>query len=230
LRHDTIRKTIFISAMENKIWKAIGFWALALILLIATMIIIRWVIDFVTWSALDSGWAQAAGSFIALGVAIHIMRSQNANATRLMLQQNAHTTKLMLNSDIRATRRYASAVGSIVTRANTKIRNAALDVIDSIEKSSDQALPHHAARHKHALVETREALTAIPAHELGDFDLVEGLLQTVECMNRLHATLESMANGVARDAIKSWANEIVADVDTASAQFQKGVDSLKVDN
>lgn len=64
--------------MENIRLKVIGFWAMALILLVETMIIIRWVIEFVTWSSLDSGWAQAIGSIAAIGGAVWIFRTDSA--------------------------------------------------------------------------------------------------------------------------------------------------------
>lgn len=57
---------IFITTMDNNIWKVIGYWAMGLILFVATLVLIRWAVDFATWSALDSGWAQAIGSVIAI--------------------------------------------------------------------------------------------------------------------------------------------------------------------
>jgi hypothetical protein len=60
--------------MNRKLVEICGFWAMGLLLLIATLIIIRWMVDFVTWSALDSGWAQAIGSVAAILVAIWIAR------------------------------------------------------------------------------------------------------------------------------------------------------------
>jgi hypothetical protein len=52
--------------MKNEELGPISAWALGLLLLVATMIIIRWVVDFVTWSTLDSGWAQTIGSVAAI--------------------------------------------------------------------------------------------------------------------------------------------------------------------
>jgi hypothetical protein len=51
-------------------------WSLGLLLLIATMIITRWVIEFATWSALDSGWAQALGGIAAIAASFGFFYSQ----------------------------------------------------------------------------------------------------------------------------------------------------------
>ncbi len=66
-----------------------GAWALGLLLLIATMIIIRWLIDFVTWTTLDSGWTQAIGSIAALGIAIYVGNMQHRSAMALLQHGDA---------------------------------------------------------------------------------------------------------------------------------------------
>jgi ABC-type cobalt transport system substrate-binding protein len=52
--------------MSEKMFRAIGLSALCLIVFVCTLIIIRWCITFVTWSGLDSGWAQAIGTIAAI--------------------------------------------------------------------------------------------------------------------------------------------------------------------
>lgn len=74
--------------MENRIWKVVGFAAIGLIFFVATMIIIRWVVDFVTWSTLDSGWAQAIGSIAAILFAYFLGERQAAAALELARETN----------------------------------------------------------------------------------------------------------------------------------------------
>jgi len=56
--------------MENKIWKVIGFWALALLLLVATLIIFRWALAFYDWARLDAAvlgtWIGGLGTVFTL--------------------------------------------------------------------------------------------------------------------------------------------------------------------
>jgi hypothetical protein len=74
--------------MEKKIWKVIGFWAMGLILLVATTIVIRWIVDFVNWSNLDSGWAQAIGSIAAILFAYFLGERQAAAALEVARETN----------------------------------------------------------------------------------------------------------------------------------------------
>lgn len=63
--------------MEKEKLGPFAAWALGLLLFIATLIIIRWTVDFINWSTLDSGWAQVLGAVGALAVAIYIMNEQH---------------------------------------------------------------------------------------------------------------------------------------------------------
>lgn len=60
----------------------IALIVLGFLLYILTMIVIRWTIDFVTWSALDSGWAQAIGGTIGIAVAIWVPYNQSKQTRR----------------------------------------------------------------------------------------------------------------------------------------------------
>jgi hypothetical protein len=62
--------------MDRKLWEKLGFWAMGLLLFVATMIIISWLVDFVTWSTLDSGWAQAIGSVAAILASFFLFQRQ----------------------------------------------------------------------------------------------------------------------------------------------------------
>jgi hypothetical protein len=83
--------------MLVKIWKVIGFGAMALILFVATLIIIRWVIGFVTWSTLDSGWTQAIGSIIALAASFGFFYAQKrAEVVRIETESILTMTKSVI--------------------------------------------------------------------------------------------------------------------------------------
>lgn len=62
--------------MEKKYWEIVGYWAIALLMLIATVIVIHWAMGFVTWSGLDSGWAQAIGSVAAILASFFLFQRQ----------------------------------------------------------------------------------------------------------------------------------------------------------
>jgi hypothetical protein len=62
--------------MGNKILKVFGYWALSLTMFMLTLLLIRCAIDFVTWSTLDSGWAQAIGSVVAIMASFFLFRRQ----------------------------------------------------------------------------------------------------------------------------------------------------------
>jgi hypothetical protein len=62
--------------MKDRLWKIIGFTAIGLILFLSTLIIIRWAVDFATWSTMDSGWAQAVGSIAALAASFGFFYAQ----------------------------------------------------------------------------------------------------------------------------------------------------------
>lgn len=68
--------------MAKKTWELIGLWAMGLILFIATLIIIRWTVDFATWTTIDSGWLQAIGGVGAIVVALWIATSQSRAQAR----------------------------------------------------------------------------------------------------------------------------------------------------
>jgi uncharacterized membrane protein YjfL (UPF0719 family) len=76
----TIRQNIFGMAMENKILKVLGYWTIGLILIVATVIIIRWATDFLDWARLESGdlgtWVGGIGTVGALIGTIHLARTE----------------------------------------------------------------------------------------------------------------------------------------------------------
>jgi hypothetical protein len=199
--------------MQEKLWKVIGFWSMGLILFVATMVIIRWSIDFATWSALDSGWAQAIGSSAALGVAIFIMS-----------RQNQHSARLVLDSDKRAALRLASSVGALMNEASDRINHAADWLEQSAKASSDQAVAIIANMAKVTLAECKTSLMAIPAHELGNHDLVIGLIRIIECIKSLESVLTEIhqQKNFPREVIISRVTEVKNLAVIALENFQRG--------
>lgn len=151
--------------MENKVLKFFGYWAMGLILFIATMIVIRWTIDFVTWSALDSGWAQVIGSVAALGVAIFVM-----------VRQNKKASQLLIDADQLAMRRRAAAVRAIVDRAviiaDGLYQRSSVPASGITDVSGFEELLQSSRQMLQLLTQT---VNTIPAHELGSYDMAEGL-------------------------------------------------------
>ncbi|MFL6672914.1 MAG: hypothetical protein ACJ8LG_06460 [Massilia sp.] len=167
--------------MEDRLWKVIGFWAMGLLLFMATMIIIRWVVDFITWSTLDSGWTQAIGSLAALLVAIYVMS-----------KQNAHAARLLVDADTLVFRRRAAAVSAIVERA-VRVANAVYDDLDitpaEIADTADYAERLNGGRM--AIQDVVATVKSIPTYELGSYDMAEAI-------HLLGANLEALSEGITR--------------------------------
>lgn len=77
--------------MNNRFLTAIGYWILSLLMFVATMIVIRWVIAFVSWTRIDSGWAQAIGSILAVIAAFLVADRQ--------FQMSRRESRVVANSD-----------------------------------------------------------------------------------------------------------------------------------
>jgi len=151
--------------MGDKFWKFIGYWAVSLLMFIVTLVVIRWTIDFVTWSTLDSGWAQVIGAILALMVAIYVMS-----------RQNKHATRLIVDADTLALRRRSSAVNAIVKRIHHVVRLAY--ELGSEPRGSIDNVSHMQRRLKGSQRSVELMLAKvkeIPAHELGSFDIVDSL-------------------------------------------------------
>jgi hypothetical protein len=124
----TIPRIFRGGTMENRIWKIIGFWAMALLLFIATMIIIRWVVGFVTWSTLDSGWAQAIGSVAAIVGAFLLARQQYEKERTADLVRRQNEIADDLDAQLQAR---ALAVRNVVQVATYALETARLGVAHS---------------------------------------------------------------------------------------------------
>jgi hypothetical protein len=201
--------------MENRIWKIIGFWTMGLLLFIETMIIIRWVIEFVTWSTVDSGWAQAIGSIAALGVAIYVMS-----------RQNSHAAQLIVAADKLAARRRAAAVRAIVRRAVAVAEH--IRTIVDIPVGTSVAPGEYSGKLEAAKISLQGVLTtvkAVPAHELGSFDMAEGIhllgvnLQSLDnILSKLIVNLGDRGTPQATEVFRVCFDFI----ENASTQFDRG--------
>lgn len=69
--------------MGAKFLRMAGYWALGLLMLIATAILVHWAITFVNWSGIDSGWAQAIGSVAAILASFFLFRRQREHELQL---------------------------------------------------------------------------------------------------------------------------------------------------
>lgn len=147
--------------MREKLFYAFGLWAIALILFIATFIIIRWTVDFATWSSLDSGWAQAIGSVAAIFAAFFLGERQASKARRDAIE--------------------------IVKLELTHRRSALLEICRAAKARSDLVRDTFVTSFKpieryelydHALIKGVVAgLEGAPVYELGDADAINAFLE-----------------------------------------------------
>lgn len=86
--------------MENKFLKAVGYMVLGLIVLVATVIIIRWVGNFLDWARFDAGdlatWVGAFGTVAALFGTIVLATTETRRRERAeMLLAGLHASALL---------------------------------------------------------------------------------------------------------------------------------------
>ncbi|MDY0975029.1 hypothetical protein SOM61_08645 [Massilia sp. CFBP9012] len=206
--------------METKFWKIIGFWAMGLLLLVATMIIIRWIVVFVTWSSLDSGWAQVIGSIAALAVAIFVMS-----------RQNAHAARLIVDADLLALRRRCAAVSAIVARAERLSKNPYTLAIVPREEIGDMSRHCRKLTSKANSIESMlTKLEAIPAHELGSFEIVDSLTAIHGNLRVFRGILQEWISRPELIGLPKQINRnhsFIANVEQAIEKFETGVRNLK---
>lgn len=157
--------------MREKFWEALGFATMGLILFVATMVIIKWLIDFVTWTTLDSGWAQAIGSVAALGIAIYIMREQ---------------ARFSLQAENRALIRQANTVSAIVEKLHTELQYYA----KALKNEETAAKNLHDLKDTKAFFEVSKAVDAIPLYSLGSIYMVRGIFEMQKAANEFAILLE----------------------------------------
>lgn len=205
--------------MQDKVLKVIGFWAMGLILFVATLIVIRWVIDFVTWSALDSGWAQVLGSIAALIGAILIMGHQNSSAARLVA-----------DSDRRGRLLRATSVHAILNDYYNRLQimRMCADILPPAALSDSWAISFKGAAEE--LPEMRDTLRTIPAYDLGAYDLVEGLhffIDLVKRYSEINTRLHAHPEDAGTIEVIASTKRVFEGLDIALKRFEAGLRRLQ---
>lgn len=124
------------------------------------------------------GWVQAIGSIAALGVAIFVMS-----------QQNRHAAKLLLDADKRALLRRAASVKALVERAVLQMDVCCAEL--PLEYRGGTMSRIAAARLTAAMniKGAKDALIAVPSHELGSYDMTTALQAIIECLSDLEVKI-----------------------------------------
>ncbi|MDO8065590.1 hypothetical protein [Janthinobacterium sp. SUN206] len=131
-----------------------------------------------------SGWVQAIGSIAALGVAIFVMS-----------RQNRHAAKLLIDADKRALLRRAQAVSAILDRAHEQIPELCELIANSVAIRNEGLVRSTMATAKYLLKEVQAAIRAIPAHELGSYEMVTGLNKTMEVLTSFDKIIDTWLQG-----------------------------------
>lgn len=174
--------------MEKRAWTWLVFWGFALVFFVMTLVVIRWTIDFVTWSTLDSGWAQVLGAIAALGVAIFVMS-----------RQNAHSARLTAQTERRALIRRAEMVYQIMVRCDLQICAGVKSVREHVEEGNQEKIRFIAEIIKEALIEARFSLTQIPVYDMGNTNLVVGIHQMMGALSILDYVVRKAGTGHVRE-------------------------------
>lgn len=178
---------------------------------------LRFNLDASAWAS----WVQAVGSITALGVAIFVMS-----------RQNRYARDLMREADRLAVFRRASAVHAIVKRAHGQY----MVTMRMIGQTTPTTLDEEARVERelraagHMITAMHKAILAIPTHELGSFDLAEGVHRIGELFHAFAPMLEQMANSpseVGTNAAILAKTQLVATIDLAIQQFDRGLANLR---
>jgi hypothetical protein len=142
------------------------------------------------WQRLDaSGWAswvQAVGSIAALGIAIYVMS-----------RQNAHAANLVIDADRRATLRRVNSVHAILSRYSAQLGIAAQSLRAHIGRTNNQAEFKRSLKAALQVVENMPvSLRAIPAFEIGSFEMANSICQFTEIVDNCLAGIRAMDSEV----------------------------------
>lgn len=147
--------------MARGTWEKLVFAVFALVFFVCTLVVVRWTIDFVTWSAIDSGWAQAIGSVAALGVAFLIGGQQHRTA----LAAVEHGDKISLQRKYKAYSLVAQAAHEHAKACKRIYPDGEFSLFDHIMSQLDEP--------RRNLI---QALEAIPVHDVGSYEAFTALV------------------------------------------------------
>jgi hypothetical protein len=161
--------------MRNEELGKFGAWALGLLLFIATLLVIRWTVDFVTWSPLDSGWAQAIGAVAAIYFSY-----------RAGLKQSHDALQTVREADRIAAQRKFDAVLAVVDTAE-----AYANRISGIFQNGYAIYLALSIQYSERFMsDLMDALQVIPAHELGSYETVSTFLTLRNAMHDLRTNVD----------------------------------------
>lgn len=175
--------------MKNEEFGPFGAWSLGLILFIATMVVLHWVVGFVTWSTLDSGWAQAIGAVLAILVAIYLSERQHKNSLSLFSATEHATLKRRLVSILAVLDQAITQLDYTIDKLRGEGTHAYLRNGSAL-KGDD--LDHfffnfgwEGLGKKRQFDDIVEVINRIPMHELGHRDLVHSVFEFRNALMRL---------------------------------------------
>lgn len=178
-----------------------------------------------------SAWVQAVGSIAALFIAIFVMARQNRNAARLMVRQNKHATKLVAAADRLTTIRRAKSVQAILRRTYLQVQQIERDIATPPGPGETGQLLSSRFRVAMAIVKRlRMTMDAIPAFDLGSFDMADGVLQLADALDIYEGLVEiliSEPHNAGSDYMKAATAVHRPTVDGAMAKFEKGLGELQ---
>ena len=175
-----------------------------------------YVLTAAEWAA----WVQAAGSIIALVVAIFVMS-----------RQNRHAAKLIADADRLTTLRRAQSVHALVLRAAKQLTNVRRQAEIVPVTASDLVLTK--VQLKISIEITGELLgnlKAIPTYDLGSFDMAEGVHRIIEAASTIMTTLRAIEpepSQVGASHVVESNRSMLEMAGRGVALFEKGMNELK---
>lgn len=166
--------------MRSEFLRIVGCIVLGLVVIIGLLAAIQMLSISPLWTEQGAAWVQAVGSIAALAVAIYAMS-----------RQNLHAAQLIAEGDKKAVLRRCKAVSAVVERGHKTVSVCETMLSAAAVSGTISTFTGAAKVSAHALDEMRTALLAIPAHELGSYDMVVGLNQTIDAIAKLRLQCES---------------------------------------
>jgi hypothetical protein len=190
----------------------------------------------VTWSTLDSGWAQVIGSVAALGVAIYVAD-----------RQHQHSLKLFTTTETMTLRRRLESVQAVIEEAENQVKSVTDLMFGegfySFLRENDQLSGHNLDFFLVTMYCDRfgknrkfddiiEVLKQIPVHELGHQELVHAVFDVKNALIRfddriLEVCSDLDATGALAGATNT-ANATKMVIGGAKEQFEKILDAMMI--